>query len=1130
MALQKQTLAVQFQKGVDNADDGKLVISSRFTKLDNLEWRGKNTIRQRPGFTKQPLTPRTGSPAIVDCKRLLALGAEVLLESSAGLSAFVELGTTSRNMLSTTNSIGGAEFERLAQTSLDTIVAADSTTHETDAAAIDGWECWAYGRAEPGGTTHVYVKVLNVTSREELFEQEVNPAAASASGCRVLAYTQAGVSYFRVYWFDGADVQVASSSWTPVTGMPSAFGSNNIAAVTAIAAFPFDCYYDATNGNVIIAYSPVGAGVKVQVTSGTDGFTAIRSSAVYDAALAVSNISVVVGRLGGISYGLVLWATSVAQNVRIASVTLSTAATAAGPSTVGTQGGGNTTFYMRLAVAPSFLSGYAVVVYDTNPSTRIIPGLGAGSGTLDPFNCDVNIAYYTYAGAFVGAGIPAVFAKGVKLMARPTLYSNGSVPNLAITCGTYSNFQPTVFVLKEGSAGNLGDRAGCPGSGHLGPQVLARVLPALAGALGIAAGTLLGNKRLSTGIDNNLSQIQLPVLKLGAIGDPQSVARVVLSPVDPLPAVPASDSLLLAGACPQIYDGVRAHEAGFNLYPDDLYFDQSTVGGAGSRLTELATYSLLGVYEWRDNKGRLWRSAAGVPTSVTLTGTHNVITVSFPYLRLTAKQTIGSLTNSYQPDSVTLVVYHTEGNGNIYYRGATADNSDQALGDAQINISETDAVLISHALLYTTGGGLDNEAWPSTNVVCTHQRRVFLAIPGAVQYTDEADDDRLAPATSDVYQIPVPTEGGKITGLGSMDEKLVIFCERQIYFVYGQGPNRLGQQNNYSLPELCCGLMGCALGCAESVILSANEGLWFMSSSGGLRLLTRGLEIAKMTETAPDDNEAFLGAEVDDFFSAGYTTVRALAINGRSQIRFYVSGTSSCVIWDFQQKQWSRLTNHTSAGGACVARGVFWHSDGTNLYSSNTTVAGLDDTTVTPQVLESAWFSLAGVQGFQRVYQLMLLGQALSACTVQVEVGYDFNLTWITTALASTANVTPDGGALLILSGFIPTGATIRGLTSGATATVTSGNTAGGDAGYTNLVGVFVTEIVEVSPAFIYNVAGAMDPLQIAHPMTRQKCESMRFRLTITPGSAAEGVRLTGFALSVGLKPGLNRLPPGQRF
>ncbi len=549
------------------------------------------------------------------------------------------------------------------------------------------------------------------------------------------------------------------------------------------------------------------------------------------------------------------------------------------------------------------------------------------------------------------------------------------------------------------------------------------------------------------------SSIKIPFIKLGrptfSVGvnvTPTNLGLVVVNSDVALPSNNSQKGLFLPAACPMLYDGQRAHEAGFNYFPETEF----SADGTGGQLVAGSTYSFIFVFEWIDKNGKVHRSAPSVAVSRTLAALKTSVVFKVSPQFLTDKQgadlDIGG-TILYR-EAISIVCYRTAAGGTVYYRdtvrlSGAAQEINRMSSVATMDVGESsDAQLITSELLYTTGGALENQAYSSCDVSCAHQRRVFTASGNTLRYTEEDDDESLAISTNESYELPAPTDGGSITGLAVLDDKLIVFCQSKIYFVFGTGPNRLGQQNGYSLPQECVSSMG-LLGGFHDSIAATPDGLWFMSSSGGLRLLTKGLAIA-------ENQNGQIGREADGYFEAAFTNARACIDPSRKQVRWYVAGPNTVVVWDYQQGQWSQFTNHDSYGGATCARGVFWHSNGTALYASNAAAGGLDVAANVPQTIETAWIALADVQGFQRVYKMLLLAQAMGVCIVDIAVGYNYDPAWI-------SSVT---------------------------------------------VGSSVT-------AFRYVVAAAANPLQLEHAMHIQQCEAVRFRLTITP-TVSLGTLLNG--------------------
>ncbi len=703
-------------------------------------------------------------------------------------------------------------------------------------------------------------------------------------------------------------------------------------------------------------------------------------------------------------------------------------------------------------------------------------------------------------------------------------------------------------------------------------------------------------------------KVKLPTLKRGRLlfagstgildATPSVAVLATFTSGLPLPVAMLQESLYMSGACPMLYDGVRVHEAGFNYYPEASYLSDTNSSG----ILTAGSISFVFVYEWLDSKGKLHRSA--LSNIVTHVVVNDTVTFKIAPMFLTDKQGADGTTGAYAPrESIKLVCYRTAVAGSVFYRDSAIslafnDNrvSDGTAGRSDVYVSSSvlDTALVNAEPLYATAA-LQNQAFNATSVCCMHQRRLFSVKQedqNFLRYTDAADDRFIAVGSNEIYEIPVPEDGGSVVSLASMDDKLIIFCQHRIYYIFGEGPDRLGAQNGYSLPQLCSAKMGATGGCQEALALTP-EGLWFLSSTGGLRLLTRGLNIAA------DEHGSYLGTEADGMVPTTITRIQSASIDAKNQVRWYLSN-GTVVVWDYQQRQWSKATNHTSTGGVVSARGLFWHSDGTLLLSSNSAAGGLDDATTTTQVVETAWIATADVQGFQRIYKLLLLGQAMSACTVDVAVGYDYDEAWIDgstaqqgsgiagTALVytglsgafaindvitggtsnATGTVAYAASSVVVLTNISGTfqvaeviesdsastattiavqanviaasglpvaplaGQTVTGATSGATGTIVTVTVSGSSylLSLTSVTGSFVAELIRISKLFSYTVSGAVNPLQLEHPMHKQQCESVRFRITITPGSSAEAVRLTNFGLTVGLKKGTHKFASSKRF
>jgi hypothetical protein len=246
------------------------------------------------------------------------------------------------------------------------------------------------------------------------------------------------------------------------------------------------------------------------------------------------------------------------------------------------------------------------------------------------------------------------------------------------------------------------------------------------------------------------------------------------------------DSQVLCGGVVQSYDGAGLTEHGFLLAPEVVSI---ATAGAGN-VTGNVQYAI--IWEWTDATGQRHRSAPS--TVVPLAPASQQVTVklnSLPAL-------ISSKTN------VVAAVYRTANNGVFFQRLGTVAN-DPTAPFLTYTDNATDASIAANEILYTVGGELPNDPPPASQVICATKNRLFVAGGDdydVVTYT-KAYSKNAGPAFSLAFQRRISFAPGPITGIATMDDKVVVFKNPGIFWWNGNGPSVSGVNDDFSPTRQC---------------------------------------------------------------------------------------------------------------------------------------------------------------------------------------------------------------------------------------------------------------------------------------------------------------------------------------
>ncbi len=538
-------------------------------------------------------------------------------------------------------------------------------------------------------------------------------------------------------------------------------------------------------------------------------------------------------------------------------------------------------------------------------------------------------------------GTPAVFLRSVGL-ASTTFLQDSQVFAVLIH---ESTLQSTYFVADEAGT------------------IVTRVSPNIGGEV-MSHGVLSKTQR----IDDNEILISTQIkgrnvveesVFFSLLGANSTVLK--FEETSPFQTAHLGDNLHISGGLIQMYDGDEVVEHGFHVFPEDLA--AGTNSASGGALDD-GTRGYKAVYAWTDNYGQLHRSAPSLTLNTTQSagGSAQTQDITVPTLRLTSK-----------PDAI-IELYRTEDAGTIYHK-VTSINApefnDTTVDSITITDDISDTALLSLEVLYTTGGVLENIAAPSSSIIATFNNRVAVVQEGSHTIVFSKLRAQNGPVEfTDIITRQIDPVGGEITAAITMDDKFIVFEDSAMFYISGDGPNNLGLQDTFIEPEIISSDVGCVD--PNSLVLTPS-GVMFKSRKG-IYLLGRGLQVS------------YIGAAVEEFNDLTITS--AEIIPDFNQVRF-LTNDGHTLVYNFQLNLWATFTNHEGQSAIVIDDDYYYLRKDGAIYQENKTSFS-DAGSPIKLRLETVWLSFAGLQGFQRVYKMFVLGEYKSPHKLLTRFAYNF--------------------------------------------------------------------------------------------------------------------------------------------
>lgn len=465
---------------------------------------------------------------------------------------------------------------------------------------------------------------------------------------------------------------------------------------------------------------------------------------------------------------------------------------------------------------------------------------------------------------------------------------------------------------------------------------------------------------------------------------------------------------IVSGACLQQYDGDRAYECSMVDYP--LAQFDATVGAG----VDPGLHNYVVVYRHLDAAGNVALSRLFGPFTITVAPASEIIDAEITACQVTARESGRSA--DYQ---VQVEVYRTPAGGKEFYLCASSQSEATAATSTVLTITQSmpvltfsddlsDASLITNPKLYRQpilgpGSPLDRFPPPGTSVICQHKDRVFVAdnYGNRVLYSSFFVDGEAAWFNPQFY-IYIHGGTGPITGMSSMDGRLVVFKKDAVFIVDGDGPpENGGNGSEFSQPYRVSSDIGCI---SQNSIVTTPNGIMFRSQRG-IELLSRKLDVLWIGERVQDTVAANPKTIGCTFHRNGSFVKYLLASTYNSDGTYYGLGTE--VVYDLSLDIWttSKYTPSGSPGGYGYSLQGIAQAEVTNDGVTSTCYVDWGDYPYradesskvdglgyyVPATIETSWKKTTGPHERQRVFDAFVIAKKASgnhAITLSLAYNY----------------------------------------------------------------------------------------------------------------------------------------------
>lgn len=436
------------------------------------------------------------------------------------------------------------------------------------------------------------------------------------------------------------------------------------------------------------------------------------------------------------------------------------------------------------------------------------------------------------------------------------------------------------------------------------------------------------------------------------------------------------ETLYITGGQIIQYDGEGVAEVGFHAMPYRLTL---VPGASGNFSAGLLAWRQL--HRWDNARGERERSSCATTETELVSAGEDASLVAEPF-NLTLK--FGA--TSHIPQGVRSPVveefYRTVANAPpgapmfmVTSRDPAVSTGDNAfvvsnfVGTASVTDALSDDDLRAREPFPENGGELPNLPPPPATIIEATQDRIILSgiadRPNAVRYSKLRRDGEIA-SFNDILRFELPPTGGRNTAVAFLNETLVVFQETAIFAVPGDGfGNVLGVGSNYGPGRLISSDIGAE---SQDAVAFTPKGLLFKSRKGWY----------SMADWGPP---RYVGDKVSAFDTEAVRSVQV--VESQHHVRILTAGRM--LIWDYEADQWAEWPI------ADLAHGVVWRGQHMVIAGGEVQAQAAAHGSTVQLDAQTGWVATGGIQGFQRVWWVMVLGELLSACRLRLRLAIDYD-------------------------------------------------------------------------------------------------------------------------------------------